>query len=119
MRSNPRRGRFRRRRRNSHKPDNNRGPAGPGGVFSTRLFTLANMPIQRFGSALVSKGHFAQYMTLLRSAHRAENLDAVMCRTLVSVDWQGTVYDCDFNQMLGLPIAARKSTRPAELLGPG
>jgi radical SAM/Cys-rich protein len=87
------------------------------GVVFNRLFTLANMPIQRFGSALVSKGQFAQYMTLLRSAHREENLDAVMCRSLVSVDWQGTVYDCDFNQMLGVPLAGRNSTRLAELLG--
>jgi radical SAM/Cys-rich protein len=87
------------------------------GVVFNRLFTLANMPIQRFGSALLSKGHFAQYMTLLRSAHREENLDAVMCRSLVSVDWQGSVYDCDFNQMLGVPLAGRKSTRLAELVG--
>jgi hypothetical protein len=43
---------------------------------------------------------------LLRDAHRAENLGQVMCRRLVSVDWQGYVYDCDFNQMLGLPLGA-------------
>src|SRR5258708_4800699 len=54
------------------------------GVVFNRLFTLANMPIQRFGSALVSKVHFAQYMTLFRSAHRDANLDAVMCRSLDS-----------------------------------
>jgi len=74
------------------------------GVVFNQLFTLANMPIQRFGSTLVSKGQFDSYMNLLRSAHRAENLDQVMCRGLVSVDWQGTLYDCDFNQQLGLPI---------------
>jgi radical SAM/Cys-rich protein len=67
-----------------------------------RLLALTNMPIQRFGSTLVSKGSFEQYMQLLREAHRDENLDTVMCRTLVSVDWQGYLYDCDFNQMLGL-----------------
>ena len=72
-------------------------------VFN-QLFTLANMPIQRFGSTLVSKGQFNSYMNLLRSAHREDNLDQVMCRSLVSVDWQGTLYDCDFNQQLGLPI---------------
>src|SRR6266850_4592354 len=60
------------------------------GVVFNRLFTLANMPIQRFGSALVSKGQFAPYMELLRRSHREENLEAVMCRNLVSVDWQGT-----------------------------
>ena len=74
------------------------------GVAFNRLYTLANMPIQRFGSTLVSKGQFGAYMQLLRAAHREENLDAVMCRSLLSVDWQGTVYDCDFNQMLGLPL---------------
>ena len=65
------------------------------------------MPIQRFGSTLVSKGQFNDYMALLRGAHRDENLDGVMCRSLVSVDWQGYLYDCDFNQMLGLPLRAR------------
>jgi radical SAM/Cys-rich protein len=75
------------------------------GVEFTRLFTLANMPIQRFGSTLVSKRQFDPYMRLLRASFRAENLDSVMCRTLVSVDWQGWVYDCDFNQMLGIPLA--------------
>jgi radical SAM/Cys-rich protein len=74
------------------------------GVVFNQLFTLANMPIQRFGSMLVSKGRFNSYMDLLRSAHREENLAQVMCRSLVSVDWQGYLYDCDFNQQLGLPI---------------
>ncbi len=75
------------------------------GIVFSSLYTLANMPIQRFGSTLVSRGQFEQYMALLRSAHREQNLETVMCRTLLSVDWQGYVYDCDFNQMLGLPIA--------------
>ena len=74
------------------------------GVAFDQLFTLANMPIQRFGSMLVSKGQFNSYMSLLRSAHRPENLDQVMCRSLVSVDWQGYLYDCDFNQQLGLAV---------------
>jgi radical SAM/Cys-rich protein len=74
------------------------------GVVFNQLFTLANMPIQRFGSTLVSKGQFNSYMQLLRSAHRDSNLDNVMCRSLISVDWQGYLYDCDFNQQLGLPI---------------
>jgi radical SAM/Cys-rich protein len=75
------------------------------GIAFNRLYALVNMPIQRFGSTLVSRGQFNAYMQLLRSAHRDENLESVMCRTLVSVDWQGFVYDCDFNQMLGLPLA--------------
>ena len=89
------------------------------GVVFTRLFTLANMPIQRFGSTLVSKGQFNDYMRLLHESHRDENLDGVMCRTLLSVDWQGNVYDCDFNQMLDLPLKTKQQERPklAELIG--
>lgn len=74
------------------------------GVAFNRLFTMTNMPIQRFGSTLVSRGQFNIYMDTLRSAYQAENLESVMCRSLLSVDWQGYVYDCDFNQMLGLPM---------------
>jgi radical SAM/Cys-rich protein len=76
------------------------------GIRFTRLLTLANMPIQRFGSMLISQGRFESYMSLLRGAHRDENLEAVMCRDLVSIDWLGRVYDCDFNQMLGLSLKA-------------
>jgi radical SAM/Cys-rich protein len=75
------------------------------GVRFTRLLTLTNMPIRRFGSMLQSQGRFHDYLDLLRSAHRDDNLEAVMCRNLVSVDWQGWLYDCDFNQMLDLPLA--------------
>lgn len=74
------------------------------GIVFNRLFTLTNMPIQRFGSMLISKGQFHDYMALLKSAHRPENLKEVMCRHLVSVGWQGYLYDCDFNQMLGIPL---------------
>ena len=81
------------------------------GIVFDHLFTLANMPIQRFGSMLISKGQFNAYMTMLREAHRDENLDAVMCRSLVSVDWQGYVYDCDFNQQLGLALADKSRAR--------
>jgi radical SAM/Cys-rich protein len=81
------------------------------GIVFNRLYTIANMPIHRFGSMLVSKGQFAGYMRLLRDAHRDENLEAVMCRSLVSVDWQGYLYDCDFNQMLGIPLAVKGRRR--------
>ena len=83
------------------------------------LFTLANMPIQRFGSTLVSKGTFAGYLALLKQSHRHENLDSIMCRDLISIDWQGYVYDCDFNQMLGLPLrhAGRVRSHVSELIG--
>jgi radical SAM/Cys-rich protein len=76
------------------------------GIEFTRLLTLANMPIQRFGSQLVSHGEFDKYLALLQSSHRPHNLSQVMCRELVSVDWQGYVYDCDFNQQLGLPLGS-------------
>jgi radical SAM/Cys-rich protein len=88
------------------------------GIVFTRLFTLANMPIQRFGSTLVSKGQFNDYMQVLHGAHRDENLETVMCRSLLSVDWEGNVYDCDFNQMLGLPMEVKgRRLRLAQLIG--
>ena len=72
------------------------------GIRFNQLFALTNMPIQRFGSTLISKGTFQSYMQLLKSAYRTENLDTVMCTSMYSVDYQGDLYDCDFNQMLGL-----------------
>jgi radical SAM/Cys-rich protein len=81
------------------------------GIRFNQLLALANLPIQRFGSTLLSHGQFDGYMALLKGAHRDDNLAAVMCRTLVSVDWQGYLYDCDFNQMLGLPLRAGDATR--------
>ncbi len=74
------------------------------GVVFNHLYTITNMPIQRFGSTLISKGQFEAYMDLLVASFQPANLDSVMCRSLVSVDWQGYLYDCDFNQMLGLPL---------------
>ncbi|WJW76508.1 arsenosugar biosynthesis radical SAM protein ArsS [Thiohalobacter sp. IOR34] len=74
------------------------------GVVFNRLYTLTNMPIMRFGSTLVSRGQFDDYMQLLREAFQPRNLETVMCRSLISVDWQGFVYDCDFNQLLDMPL---------------
>ena len=81
------------------------------GIVFNRLFVLANMPIQRFGSMLVSKGEFDGYLRLLQDAHLDANLDGVMCRNLISIDWRGYVYDCDFNQMLDLPLARGANQR--------
>jgi radical SAM/Cys-rich protein len=75
------------------------------GIEFNSLFTITNMPIQRFGSMLISKGRFEGYMELLKANHHAENLGGVMCRSLLSVDYQGHLYDCDFNQQLGLPFS--------------
>lgn len=74
------------------------------GIVFNELFALTNMPIQRFGSTLVSKGTFDTYMDLLKNSFQQQNLDGVMCRNTVSVDWQGWLSDCDFNQQLGLPL---------------
>lgn len=79
-----------------------------------QLFALVNMPIQRFRAVLLASGKqenqmrlvFDNYLALLKDAYQHENLKKVMCKTLVSVDWQGFVYDCDFNQMLGLPLGS-------------
>jgi radical SAM/Cys-rich protein len=88
------------------------------GIVFDKLYVLANMPIQRFGSMLVTKGEFDGYLQLLQDAHLDANLDTVMCRNLLSVDWRGYVYDCDFNQMLDLPIPARerRHTHLSELI---
>ena len=89
------------------------------GIVFNHLFVLTNMPIQRFGSMLISKGQFEQYVDLLKNAYQPQNLESVMCRTLLSVDWRGHVYDCDFNQMLGLPLAwkGRPRVHLRELIG--
>lgn len=74
------------------------------GIVFNELYALTNMPIQRFGSTLVSKGTFDSYMDLLKNSFQQQNLAGVMCRNMVSVDWQGWLSDCDFNQQLGLPL---------------
>ncbi len=78
------------------------------GIVFDRLYTIANMPIKRFGSTLMSKGLFEEYMALLVNNYNPDTLDNVMCRDTISIDWQGYLYDCDFNQMLDLPLADKK-----------
>jgi radical SAM/Cys-rich protein len=86
------------------------------GVRFNRLFTIANMPIKRFGSTLISKGQFDGYMRLLKENFAAANLEQVMCRNLMSVDWRGYLYDCDFNQQLELPSGGRAQPHLRDLL---
>ncbi len=74
------------------------------GIVFNQLYCLTNMPIKRFGSTLLSNGQFDEYMHLLKTSHQDENLETVMCRNLLSVDWEGHIFDCDFNQMLNLPL---------------
>nr|VFK19760.1 MAG: radical SAM/Cys-rich domain-containing protein [Candidatus Kentron sp. LFY] len=87
------------------------------GVVFNNLYTLINMPIRRFGSTLRSSGQFDEYLQLLKGAFEFQNLEHVMCRSLVSVDWEGWLYDCDFNQMLNLPLkmAGRSRVHVGEL----
>ena len=79
------------------------------GLVFNQLFTITNMPISRFGGMLLAKGLYQQYMDKLHQSYSAENLQTVMCRSLISVDYQGYIYDCDFNQMLQLPLHAPES----------
>lgn len=76
------------------------------GIHFNQLFTITNMPISRFGAVLLAQGQYTEYMELLRNNFSADNLRGLMCRSLLSIDWQGFVYDCDFNQMLELPVLA-------------
>lgn len=86
------------------------------GIVFNRLLTITNMPIQRFGSTLISKGQFGAYMDLLKHNYAAANLAGVMCRHLVSVDWQGHLFDCDFNQQLGLALPYPETPHLRDLL---
>ena len=81
------------------------------GITFDRLFALTNLPIQRFGSTLISQGRFDSYLQLLRDNFNQDNLEQVMCRNTLSIDWQGYVYDCDFNQMLNLPLGANPTSK--------
>ncbi|WP_340121128.1 arsenosugar biosynthesis radical SAM (seleno)protein ArsS [Methylobacter svalbardensis] len=85
------------------------------GIVFNRLYAIVNMPIKRFGSMLVSQGRFDAYLNLLRSHFREDNLTQLMCLNAISIDWQGYVYDCDFNQMLSMPLGA--TTKPRVHIG--
>ena len=81
-------------------------------VVFNELYTITNMPISRFGGMLLAKDLYEQYMSLLKDSYSQDNLETVMCRALLSVDYQGFTYDCDFNQMLDLPLLATSKPRP-------
>ncbi len=80
------------------------------GIVFDRLFTLANMPIHRFAEDLQRQGRLAEYEDLLAGGFNAAAVGGVMCRDLVSVDWDGRLSDCDFNLMLGLPLGGGQRT---------
>lgn len=75
------------------------------GIEFTRLLTLTNMPIKRFAHALSRDGEYDKYMALLRDHFNPGTVSGLMCRSHVSVGYDGTLYDCDFNQMLELPLS--------------
>lgn len=74
------------------------------GVVFNRLYCLTNMPIARFEKFLRLSGEYDRYMNLLETSFNPATLEGVMCKNLLSVGWEGSLYDCDFNQMLGLPL---------------
>jgi radical SAM/Cys-rich protein len=78
------------------------------GIVFNRLYCLANMPITRFEKFLRLRGQYDQYMELLENNFNPATLNEVMCRSLLSVGWEGSLYDCDFNQMLDLPLTDRE-----------
>jgi radical SAM/Cys-rich protein len=80
------------------------------GIEFNRLLTITNMPIKRFAHLLESTRQYEAYMGLLVNHFNAATVPAVMCRSLVSVGWDGRLFDCDFNQMLELPLAAGART---------
>jgi radical SAM/Cys-rich protein len=81
------------------------------GIEFNSLLALANMPIARFAAQLQRSGELEGYQQLLKRSHNPANLDQLMCRSLISVDWQGRLYDCDFNQMQGLTAAGALHVR--------
>jgi radical SAM/Cys-rich protein len=74
------------------------------GIEFNHLYCLTNMPITRYETHLKLRGEYQRYMELLETSFNPVTVEQVMCRTLISVGWEGTIYDCDFNQMLDLPI---------------
>jgi len=84
-------------------------------IHFDQLFTITNMPIARFGSTLVSKGGFENYMNLLKDSFSTSNLAGLMCKNQLSIDWQGYVYDCDFNQMLNMRIGNPQTRDPLHI----
>lgn len=79
------------------------------GIEFTRLYTITNMPISRFLDDLLRTGEYDRYLQTLVDAFNPDAAHGVMCRTMISVDWRGRLYDCDFNQMLELPVQSQKS----------
>ena len=80
------------------------------GILFNHLFTITNAPIGRFREDLEAAGTYAEYLQLLAGRFNPATAGNIMCRTLLSVDWQGKIYNCDFNQALRMPITADDGT---------
>jgi radical SAM/Cys-rich protein len=88
------------------------------GVEFTRLYTITNLPISRFLDDLLSQGRLDEYLAKLVQAFNPATVDGLMCRTTISVDWTGRLYDCDFNQMLDLPVSEAAPRHIRDFDGP-
>jgi radical SAM/Cys-rich protein len=89
------------------------------GVVFNRLYTITNMPISRFLEFLERTGNTQRYMELLVRSFNPAAAGSVMCRTMISVGWDGRLYDCDFNQMLEIPTDHGAPRTLGELLERG
>ncbi len=78
------------------------------GIRFTRLLAITNMPISRFLDDLLHSGKYDEYMQTLIAAFNPRTLDGLMCREMLSVDWNGYLFDCDFNQMLDIPVNGKR-----------
>ncbi len=88
------------------------------GIEFNRLFCIANMPIARFASYLRREGKYVEYMELLRGAFNPATVEGLMCRNTINVSWEGDVYDCDFNQMMGLGLRGNRGPLKVWEIGP-
>jgi len=79
------------------------------GIVFSNLLAITNIPINRFAHALQRDGELDHYQQLLVSNFNPDTVDGLMCQHLINLDWQGQVYDCDFNQMLDIPLAGAKT----------
>ncbi len=79
-------------------------------VYFNNLYTITNMPIKRFAKDLIAKGEYQNYNRLLLESFNSENIDNLMCKYIISVNWKGEIFDCDFNQQLGISINSKLKT---------
>lgn len=94
------------------------------GIQFNRLYTITNLPVSRFASWLRHNGKYEEYLALLIESFNPATVEGLMCRDTINVSWQGEVFDCDFNQMMNLPLGATGTERkylwdldPANLTG--